>query len=517
VIERASKTETSNTLAAASVATWCNKLIPSEGDLLSNHERTFHAPATVEAIKLVPAGCKLSQVMPGYGSNYRRLVAEKPSWTVTATCYTDLIHPVEDRILTAREMARLQTFPDGWRFFGPRRGGVGKRLVAHIFAQIGNAVPPMLAFRLADHIKAQLFSTDAPLSIVSLFTGAGGMDLGFEAAGFDVRVCIEKDNFAAGTLRVNQQEGKHGQRHDYLRNAAILSEDIFEIRAKDILRAARLSGRRIDVVIGGPPCQPFSHAGTREGRSDHRGLLLDEFLRIVCDLKPNCVVFENVPGLRSADDGAALKYLSHGLSDLGLAVEMFFLNAADYGVPQIRKRLFVVAHKSSRNIGPPRATHMAISSTSVPGLFKPYRTVADAFAELPPATEPGRVAEAISKTIEERKRKQDFSKFLKRSTTLHAEAEEALQPYRRHLSRSSKMPATDYAAILLFMLTNWRQDISSREALQRFSQEFDLDLPEKAFEAIHFIGTRELAQSGYIDPAATASSRLRLLKPFKAS
>jgi hypothetical protein len=79
------------------------------------------------------------------------------------------------------------------------------------------------------------------------------------------------------------------------------------------------------------------------------------------------------------------------------------------------------------------------------------------------------------------------------------------------------MPATDYAAILLFMLTNWRQDISSREALQRFSQEFDLDLPEKAFEAIHFIGTRELAQSGYIDPAATASSRLRLLKPFKAS
>jgi DNA (cytosine-5)-methyltransferase 1 len=127
--------------------------------VIKNHQKTAHAPTTLDKIKVVPIGGKLSQIKQTFGSTYRRLDPAKPSPTVTRSGYRDFIHPFEDRMLTVRELACLQTFPLNWEFIGTRLDSYSSKRVVTMtqFGQVGNAVPPVLAEAVGLAIKAQIF------------------------------------------------------------------------------------------------------------------------------------------------------------------------------------------------------------------------------------------------------------------------------------------------------------------------------------------------------------------------
>lgn len=127
-----------------------------------NHQQTAHSPTTLEKIKIVPVGGKLSDVRKTFGSTYRRLDPDKPSPTVTRSGYRDFIHPIEDRMLTVRELACLQTFPIGWEFVGVRLDSYSSKRETTMtqFGQVGNAVPPLLAQAVAEQIFSQFFSAN---------------------------------------------------------------------------------------------------------------------------------------------------------------------------------------------------------------------------------------------------------------------------------------------------------------------------------------------------------------------
>lgn len=129
---------------------------------IPNHVATAHAPTTVAKIKLVAVGAKLSQQTKTFGSTYRRLDPDKPSPTVTRSGYRDFIHPHEDRMLTVRELASLQSFPVDWEFCGVRLDSYSSKRKTTMtqFGQVGNAVPPKLAEAVAEAVFGQFFEDD---------------------------------------------------------------------------------------------------------------------------------------------------------------------------------------------------------------------------------------------------------------------------------------------------------------------------------------------------------------------
>lgn len=131
-------------------------------DRLKNHVVTAHSPSTLAKIKKVPIGGKLSDIEQIYGSTYRRLDPNRPSFTVTRSGYRDFIHPYEDRMLTVRELACLQTFPLDWEIKGVRLDSYSstRKTTMTQFGQVGNAVPPVLAEAVAKSIIEQWFNED---------------------------------------------------------------------------------------------------------------------------------------------------------------------------------------------------------------------------------------------------------------------------------------------------------------------------------------------------------------------
>lgn len=130
---------------------------------IKNHQRTAHSPSTLEKIIVVPIGGKLSDISPTFGSTYRRLDPDKPSPTVTRSGYRDFIHPYEDRMLTVRELACLQSFPVDWEFTGTRLDSYSSHRDVSMtqFGQVGNAVPPILANSIANSIMEQFFGDES--------------------------------------------------------------------------------------------------------------------------------------------------------------------------------------------------------------------------------------------------------------------------------------------------------------------------------------------------------------------
>ena len=128
--------------------------------VIKNHTYTAHAPSTLEKIAKVPVGKKLSDIEPTFGSTYRRLDPSKPSPTVTRSGYRDFIHPIEDRMLTVRELASLQSFPIDWEFCGVRLDSYSSKRKTTMtqFGQVGNAVPPLLAKAVAKSLFDQFFA-----------------------------------------------------------------------------------------------------------------------------------------------------------------------------------------------------------------------------------------------------------------------------------------------------------------------------------------------------------------------
>ncbi|WHX25656.1 DNA cytosine methyltransferase [Virgibacillus halodenitrificans] len=175
-------------------------------------------------------------------------------------------------------------------------------------------------------------------SVVSLFSGGGGLDLGFQNIGFDIVWAIDNDKDAVYSYQENL--GEH-----------ILLEDISNVKEESIPKA--------DIVIGGPPCQSFSLVGKRR-TDDERGQLVWQYLRIINKIKPKLFVFENVIGLKSAktSEGAlVINDLILAFNELGYNVKWKVLNAADYGVPQRRKRIFLVGTREGVLFNFPKSTH----------------------------------------------------------------------------------------------------------------------------------------------------------------
>ncbi|HEV3166807.1 MAG TPA: DNA cytosine methyltransferase [Isosphaeraceae bacterium] len=190
---------------------------------------------------------------------------------------------------------------------------------------------------------------------VSLFAGAGGLDLGVEAAGYRVVYAVENDPNAVATLN---------------RNRATFFRDLQEVEPLDITvldadavrRGLGLARGELDLLVGGPPCVAFSKSGfhleyKREGR-DPRANLLDDYLRFLDALRPKAFLMENVFGLAYRNQSAPFfERLSSGIRELGYSLHHEVLNAADYGVPQNRQRLFLIGARDGRRLRHPRPTH----------------------------------------------------------------------------------------------------------------------------------------------------------------
>ena len=154
--------------------------------------------------------------------------------------------------------------------------------------------------------------------IVSLFSGCGGLDLGFEEQGFDTVVCVDNDFESCKTLRYNRPQWR-----------------VFE---GDIKSFSVQPGA--DGVIGGPPCQGFSPAG-KGNPDDPRNQLWREYFRVVTECRPQFIVLENVPGMLHSKNRAHFDELMEAFENLGYNMNFGILNAADFGVPQNRRRLVV--------------------------------------------------------------------------------------------------------------------------------------------------------------------------------
>lgn len=170
-----------------------------------------------------------------------------------------------------------------------------------------------------------------PLKLLSLFAGAGGMDLGFEKAGFRVEVANEFDPDICPTYRRNHRHTK------------LIEGDIRNIKESDF-------PDKVDGIIGGPPCQSWSEAGSLRGIEDPRGRLFFEYIRILKSKKPLFFVAENVSGMLAARNADAVRNILDLFKGAGYVVFHKLLNANDFNVPQIRERVFYIGFRDDLGI-----------------------------------------------------------------------------------------------------------------------------------------------------------------------
>ena len=178
---------------------------------------------------------------------------------------------------------------------------------------------------------------DKKYTLVSLFSGAGGMDLGFKNAGFDI--LWANDFFLEATETYKKNIGKH-----------IVYGDITKIDSSSI-------PNDIDIIIGGFPCQGFSIANKNRNMKDERNFLYKELLRVIKDKKPKFFVAENVKGLLSMEDGNVIKMIIKDFENLGYKVDYKLLNAAKFGIPQARERVIIIGNRMGIDNPFPKETH----------------------------------------------------------------------------------------------------------------------------------------------------------------
>jgi DNA (cytosine-5)-methyltransferase 1 len=211
-------------------------------------------------------------------------------------------------------------------------------------------------------------------SVLDTFAGAGGFSLGFELAGFRVVGAIEMDSWACETFQHNHP------------NATVMQGDITAMTDEQIIHS--FGKFNVDVILGGPPCQGFSICNKNNGDStDPRNSLFEEFIRIGRLLQPKVMIMENVPNLikaRTKSKELVVDIIVSELQSIGYHVEYRIVEATDYGVPQIRKRLVVVASKIKLENSFPEKTHSTVSNHDLfeSGL-KNCPTLWDAISDMP--------------------------------------------------------------------------------------------------------------------------------------
>jgi DNA (cytosine-5)-methyltransferase 1 len=192
---------------------------------------------------------------------------------------------------------------------------------------------------------------------IDLFSGAGGMSVGAIAAGVEVKVAVEIDKYAAITYRANHPD------------TLVLNEDVRKVTINGFCKASK---NDIKILFGGPPCQGFSTSNqkTRNKENQHNWLF-KEYLRLTEEQRPDWVIVENVKGIVETENGFFFEKINKQLQNLGYTTSHAILNAADYGVPQIRNRVFVIGSLHGIRFEFPKP------------VIKQYLTVADAISDLP--------------------------------------------------------------------------------------------------------------------------------------
>lgn len=222
-----------------------------------------------------------------------------------------------------------------------------------------------------------------PPTVISLYSGAGGLDFGLEAAGFEFGSGIEVERDCVATLKQSRPHWR------------VISRSIFEVPTRELLESAESKAREIDLVAGGPPCQPFSKAsywarGDALRLRDPRSGTLGAYLRVIREALPKVLLLENVEGLKYAGKDEGLRFLLDEIDAINkaegtsYAPQVAVLNAAEFGVPQVRERVFVVAHRDGQPFEFPAPTHSSPDAEKdlLHRETEPYRTAWDALADL---------------------------------------------------------------------------------------------------------------------------------------
>ena len=260
---------------------------------------------------------------------YGRINYLKPCYTITTYFNRPgngtYVHPIHNRVISVREAARIQSFPDYFYFYGNKKDTLN---------QVGNAVPPLLAFELMKSILNKIQISNS----LDLFCGAGGLSAGLRMACVHSKIATDFDQSACITFKTN------------FPYSHVICGDITNATIKDeIVKQAKES--KVDMICGGPPCQGFSLAGKRF-IDDPRNTLFKHYINVAEQIKPKVILFENVEGLLSFEKGRIYSEIVNSFSELNYYAEGRLLIASNFGVPQKRKRVIILCIRKDLNIKP---------------------------------------------------------------------------------------------------------------------------------------------------------------------
>jgi len=210
-----------------------------------------------------------------------------------------------------------------------------------------------------------------PLRAVDLFVGAGGLSEGFKQAGFNILAANDFDRDSAETFQLNNP------------SVPFLPGPIQDISVARLMKAAGIRKYELEILTGGPPCQAYSVYNHQRGMHDERSGLFREYLRIVEGLMPRFVIMENVTGMTSIERGRAIDEIFSSLGGLGYHVESRILKAEEYGVPQQRRRIFIIGTRNGRSVDWPEPTHGNDDLPLLSQGLMPFVNVWDAIGDLP--------------------------------------------------------------------------------------------------------------------------------------
>jgi DNA (cytosine-5)-methyltransferase 1 len=222
----------------------------------------------------------------------------------------------------------------------------------------------------------------SPLKAISLYTGLGGLDYGFEAAGYHTAVAVEIDPVACRMLTKHRRIWR------------VIQDDISNLRASQILASAQLKPKEADILIGGPPCQPFSKSGywatgDTLRLDDPRSKTIRDYFRVLRTALPRAFVLENVMGLSYSGKSEGLELIRRAIGRINreagtnYSTEVGCLNAAHFGVPQLRERVFIVGSRNGKPFRFPEPTHGSAEDIATNNSLLPYITAWDAIGDLP--------------------------------------------------------------------------------------------------------------------------------------
>lgn len=321
-------------------------------------------PRSIDCARLETIRASFARGEGSRSTYYGRLRPDAPSYTINTYlsrpgngCH---IHYAQDRVMSQREAARFQSFPDDFIFKG------GKTAVNR---QIGNAVAPLLAYQVAQQ-------QGEPGVFVDLFSGAGGLSLGFKMAGWKPLVANDVDRASLDTYIANIHK-------------AVVHGDIREplVRAELVAVAEHARAAHPDapfLVLGGPPCQGFSTAGKRRSMDDERNHLFRDYSEVVDALEPDGFVFENVTGLLNMQKGRVFRDVCSVLGESMADLRADVLRTEQFGVAQRRSRIIVVARATGTAPTPPGpVTDFPVEAAARRGLAV-TPGAKDAIGDLPP-------------------------------------------------------------------------------------------------------------------------------------